>query len=80
VILRAKPDWGVSGEQSQQVSMGGEIGGVKGCVEKSTRRPDDSPLNDCGVSNRDFRVCVIHSLDANNCLSEIEFKFAINRA
>ena len=53
---------------------------MKGCVEKLTRRPDDSPLNDCGVSNRDFRVCVIHSLDANNCLSEIEFKFAINRA
>ncbi len=53
---------------------------MKGCVKKLTRGPDDSPLNNWGVSNRDFRVCVIHSLDANNCLSEIESKFAINRA
>jgi len=63
--------------------MGGEIGVVKGCVEKLARRPDDSPLNDCGILSHDFRVCVIHSakaLVAKNCLSEIEFKFVISRA
>ena len=59
------------------------MGGVKGCVEKLARCPDDSPLNDFGIPSQDFRVCVIHSaeaVEANSCLSEIVFNLILNRA
>ena len=59
------------------------MGGVKGCVEKLARRPDDSPLNDFRVPSPDFRLCVIHSakvVDAISCLSEIAFKLIIGKA